>query len=166
MGGPIQRPRCVLSLTHSERSSVMLRIKRTRTRMLAALTFSIAMPLVFALAQNNQTQRANDFCSQTARALFDACKSEAADNSAKQKAICINISDPQKRRECLDGIDETRDENIATCKEQRDARLAACVSLGEDRYDPTFDPAAFDSDFRHLTNPNPYFPLTPGNKWE
>src|SRR5262249_58089429 len=42
----------------------------------------------------------------------------------------------------------------------------ACGSLGESRYDPDFDPEAFDDDFTHLTKPNPYFPLAIGSRWE
>jgi hypothetical protein len=45
-------------------------------------------------------------------------------------------------------------------------RLNACKSLGEDRYDPEINPALYDGDFAHLTNPNPYFPLGIGDRWE
>jgi hypothetical protein len=141
-------------------------ITNTRTRVFAALTFSIAMPMVFAVAQSRQAQRSTDFCSQTARALFESCKAEVTDNRFKQKAICLNISDPDKRQECLDDLEAARKDSNDQCQEQLEGRLAACRSLGEDRYDPTIDPATFDHDFNHSTNPNPYFPLTPGNKWE
>ena len=139
-------------------------IKNTTARRFALLTFSIALLMAFTMGQ--KTQRRDDFCSQTARALFEACKAEVTDNSFKKKAICINISDPQKRRECLDALEAAEDESDALCKEQRDGRLDACGSLGEARFDPTIDPARFDNDFRNLTNPNPYFPLTPGHQWE
>src|SRR5262249_26824214 len=43
--------------------------------------------------------------------------------------------------------------------------LDACRLLGEGRYDPPFDPALFD-DPRSPTNPNPYFPLAVGDRWE
>src|SRR6185369_14670108 len=52
-----------------------------------------------------------------------------------------------------------------TCEEQRALRLGACELLGEDRYDPDFSPALFD-DPKNPSNPNPYFPLTVGDKWE
>lgn len=58
-----------------------------------------------------------------------------------------------------------REEGNQLCREQRDGRLDACKSLGEGRYDPDFDPALFD-DPRNPTNPNPYFTLTIGNRWE
>jgi DNA-binding CsgD family transcriptional regulator len=34
------------------------------------------------------------------------------------------------------------------------------------RYDPPFGPDRFDADFRRLSNPNPYFPLGIGHRWE
>src|SRR5258706_8850751 len=134
-------------------------IKNTTARRSALLTLSIASLMVVTMGQKIQVQRRDDFCSQTARALFEACKAEVIDNSFKKKAICINISDPQKRRECLDELEAAEEEGNALCKEQRDGRLDACGSLGEARFDPTIDPARFDTDFRNLTNPNPYFPL-------
>jgi hypothetical protein len=58
-----------------------------------------------------------------------------------------------------------REEGNQLYREQRDGRLDACKSLGEGRYDPDFDPALFD-DPRNPTNPNSYFTLTVGNRWE
>jgi hypothetical protein len=140
------------------------------------LTLGIAVAMFFALAGNSEGQshsggqshgkgQSNNFCSQTARTLFTACGFEVKDDSFVKKAICINISDADEREECLDELEDEREEGNQLCKEQREGRLDACESLGEDRYDPDFDPALFD-DPKSPTNPNPYFPLTVGNEWE
>ena len=52
------------------------------------------------------------------------------------------------------------------CREQRDARQQLCQALGEERYDPDFEPEDFDDDFTNPTNPNPFFPLAIGNHWD
>jgi hypothetical protein len=76
------------------------------------------------------------------------------------------VSDQAERTKCLADATAARNDSRQLCGAQRTARLDVCKALGEDRYDPNFDPALFDSDFMHLTKPNPYLPLTIGNKWE
>ena len=114
----------------------------------------------------SEAQRRNDFCSQTARALFEACQAEVEDNSFKQKAICLNISDARDRDQCFDELETAMVDGNQLCREQRDERLTACQVLGEGRYDPQINPANFDDNFANLTRPNPYFPLTIGYTWE
>jgi hypothetical protein len=60
-----------------------------------------------------------------------------------------------------------RQEARALCGEQRDARLDLCGALGEDRYDPDFDPADFVDPLAigGAVGANPYFPLIPGTRW-
>ncbi|MGH9425447.1 MAG: hypothetical protein ACRD2L_03965, partial [Terriglobia bacterium] len=123
-----------------------------------------AVVMVFALTGTSQAQGGR-FCSETAKTLFDACGAEGKDDSLVKKAICINISDREQRDDCLDEVKDERKEHDTLCREQRDGRLDACKSLGEGRYDPDFSPALFD-DPKNPTNPNPYFPLTVGNRWE
>ncbi len=144
----------------------MNKVKSTTMRVLIVLTFSVNVVMAITLAQGKQIQRRADFCSQTARALFQACKAEANDGFFKKKAICLNISDPDRREVCFDEADAALEEANQTCTEQRDGRVEACNSLGQDRYDPEIDPAKFDTDFNNLTRPNTYFPLRPGNRWE
>src|SRR3972149_11052334 len=148
----------------------------TKARVSARLTLAITVAMLFALtgnsAGNSEDQfhgkddkgRNSSFCSQTASALFTACGYEVKDDSFLAKAKCINISDADERDACFDKLEEAREEGNQLCKEQRDGRLDACDSLGEDRYDPDFDPALFD-DPENPMNPNPYFPLGIGNKW-
>jgi len=122
----------------------------------AAVVMSFAIPGLV---------RAENFCSRTAGALYDACKAGAIDDGLVQKAICLNVSDPAERNQCTRDATDARDEANQLCVEQRDWRLAACKTVGEGRYDPDFAPALFD-DPRNPTNPNRYFPLQVGNRWE
>lgn len=126
-----------------------------------------------AFAQNNV--EANDvmdrggqvgFCSGTATLLFHSCGFEAQDDFFKEQAICLNVSNNAERIECYADTITAQNENQQLCSAQFTARRNVCKSLGENRYDPNFDPALFDTNFRRLTNPNPYFPLTIGNTLE
>jgi hypothetical protein len=87
------------------------------------------------------------------------------DDGAVGKAVCINITNTNSRNDCLDDLADSQDEASRLCLDQHETRLDACGVLGESRYDPDFKPARFD-DPRHPSNPNPYFPLRVGNRWE
>ena len=50
------------------------------------------------------------------------------------------------------------------CREQLSARRRLCTRLGEERYDPDFDPQAFEDNFARLAARNAYFPLSIGNR--
>jgi hypothetical protein len=106
----------------------------------------------------------HDFCADTARQLFEACKDSVADDAAVHKAVCINVADKDQRAQCIDELKAERDDARQLCIDQRGTRLDACTLLGLDRYDPDIDPALFD-DPKNPTKPNPYFPLTVGNRW-
>jgi len=105
-------------------------------------------------------------CSQTAKLLFRSCGFEAQDDFFKAQAICLNVSDQAEREECFADAAADRSEGRQLCGEQRTGRLDTCKSLGENRYDPDFDPADFDTDFTNLTQPNLHFPLGIGSRWE
>ena len=123
--------------------------------LVTAICLGVASPAVGKL----------QFCSDTARMLFAACKAGLADDTLVRKAVCMNVADPVKQASCHNQATAERDEARQLCHDQRDTRLATCAALGEDRYDPDIDPARFD-DPRSPTNPNPYFPLTVGYRWE
>jgi hypothetical protein len=106
------------------------------------------------------------FCSATASLQFEACGNEVKDDFLIEKAKCLNIPNEKKREKCLTEASAARQETNQLCREQHRARLNLCTALGEDRYNPNFNPARFDADFTNLTNPNPYLPLTIGNRWE
>ena len=105
-------------------------------------------------------------CSSTALTQWGACGHEVSDDFLTANAVCINVLDRAERLDCFREARMARTEGNQLCREQLRARRGLCRSLGEDRYDPDFDPAVFDSDFANPTNPNPYFPLGIGNRWE
>jgi hypothetical protein len=76
------------------------------------------------------------------------------------------LSGDIERVDCFREARASRAESRQFCREQREWRREACKSLGEDRYDPDFDPVSFETDFTNLQHPNAYFPLAVGNQWE
>lgn len=105
-------------------------------------------------------------CSRTAELMVQACRFEALDDLRVGQAQCLNLADAAQRQDCDMEARDAHREARASCAEQRDWRLQACALLGEDRYDPPFTPERFDDDFAQLSNPNPYFPLVPGHRWQ
>jgi hypothetical protein len=136
---------------------------RDATKACASLASGFIIAIFFMLVHSAEAKQG--FCSQTANTLFAACKAGVSDDSLVRKAVCINLADGGERDECFNELEGERQESLELCRDQHDWRLEACNSLGEDRYDPDFDPANFDTDFTNLTKPNPYFPLTIGNQW-
>jgi hypothetical protein len=122
---------------------------------------------IAALATSSGTSRAGtrDFCAETARTLYSACKASVTEDSLVHKAICLNLSDDEARDDCFAEQAEARQDDVDLCRGQKETRLDACELLGPDRYDPVLNPDRFD-DPRHPRKPNPYFPLTVGHKWE
>jgi hypothetical protein len=124
------------------------------------------MILSLAMVLPPPARAAGGRCTATAKALHKACGNETQDDWWVASARCINVDDDGERAECYaDAAAERRDAD-RTCLDMLQWRLAACGVIGEDRYDPDFDPALFDTDFAHPTHPNPYFPIRPGNRWE
>lgn len=113
-----------------------------------------------------QPALAGGTCSATAQAQSLACRHEVKGDGWEAYAICLNLVDEDERAECMEEADEESVEAREECAEQLEARLELCEALGEDAYDPDFDPADFDDDFANLTNPNPFLPIAIGNVWE
>jgi hypothetical protein len=105
-------------------------------------------------------------CSATARHLYSACGHEAAEDLETMRAKCLNVADAEQRSQCLIEAREAYVEARKTCGAALRGRRQACTLLGEARYDPPWEPALFDADFRRLSNPNPYFPLGIGWRWQ
>jgi len=106
-----------------------------------------------------------DVCSQTARSGLAACNSDTRDNFFTTWGDCLNLTDEAERSACFADARDTKEEEKGDCRDQFEARVDLCNRLGEEAYDPSFDPADFDNDFSNLTNPNPYYPLGIGHVW-
>lgn len=142
---------------------------RTRFDRSSSLTFGFAhrwharvlLPaLCFALPA--AATSAEGFCSATAAKQHAACKVDTQGDLFSSQAICTNVSDAVERRGCFRDALEAYSDDRELCGDQLDAREDLCDALGEDRYEPDFDPAHFDDDF---TSPNAYFPLRVGYRW-
>jgi len=139
---------------------------RNGTLLLPALAAgSLALPAAASESTVNDLVNQGKFCTATAEAVSRACSNATLDDYWVGVGICINESDGGDRTECFADLKDSHDEATAECAAQHQARVDLCKTLGEDRYDPELEPRDFDSDFRNLTNPNPYFPLTIGNRW-
>lgn len=119
---------------------------RAGAAVLAALT-ALGVP---AAAQSNT-------CRATANAVQRACRRAAQSDNLLALAKCDNITDPAARSACRSQAMAELADALATCGEQRDARVSACGKLGPAPYDPQIDPSNFVA-----TIDNPYFPLVPG----
>ncbi|MDP3938865.1 MAG: hypothetical protein Q8R92_12130, partial [Deltaproteobacteria bacterium] len=132
--------------------------------LIACLVFVTGMLLVpgaaVASGQNGK------FCSRTATMAFSACGSEIRDDYAIAMAICLNVSDDDDREECTSDAKEEYQEATARCRVQLDGRRDLCEAIGEDRYDPDFDPALFDTNFTNPPHLNSHYPVRIGNHWE
>jgi hypothetical protein len=133
--------------------------------LLGALMLAGAATAAQATDDDDHEPRDRGYCTATAKLIYNACGFEARDDLMLAKAKCINLSDANQRGKCLADAREALREAGASCRAQLEGRRAACAVLGEGRYDPPFTPDRFDSDFRQLSNPNPYFPLGIGNRW-
>jgi hypothetical protein len=127
---------------------------------------ALALPAAATEPSVNDLIAQGKFCTATATAVARACSNQTLDDYWLGVGICINESDGRERTECFADLKESRDDATAACAAQRKARGELCKTLGEDRYDPELEARDFDRDFRALTNPNPYFPLGIGNRWE
>ncbi len=125
----------------------------------------LALSTAMAPAEATNAPAGRNFCSATANNQFRACKNEVWDEHFEFRAVCINLRNGAERRACQEEASEEVAVGKALCVAQRKARRELCGQIGEARYDPEFDPAGFESDFRNLSNPNPYFPLTIGHEW-
>jgi hypothetical protein len=109
---------------------------------------------------------AQESCSATVALLHEACIDQAEADHGVARAICQNLRSATARQDCRDEAAKDDGKARAECLSQRDWRQASCAAIGEQRYDPTVDPKRFDTDYHHLSHPNPYFPLEIGKRWE
>jgi len=133
--------------------------------LMAVLTPGLLAGGAEARGRVNDVAADGRFCTATATALDASCRSGVEAEEELARAICLNLGERQERTECFADADDSSDAAEEECAEQLAARRAACVALGEDRYDPDFDPEDFDADFRNPGHQNPYFPIVIGYRW-
>jgi hypothetical protein len=120
----------------------------------------------FADHRNNQERS----CTKTAKFLNYSCGFAARDDYLTGIAVCLNQSDNDSQRNCLTEARTTQFEAYRECRDVFRARKDLCNAVGEEPYDPPFGEEYVDSfvnplDIGNSVTPNPYFPLTQGNKW-
>jgi len=108
------------------------------------------------------------FCTQTSDAALTACQNDARVTFYTSKGICINETDDKDRTKCNADAQQTLTDDMQSCNDEHDARLHVCSLLGEDRYDPEFEPRQFvnPDDIGHGVKPNPFFPVVVGMRWK
>lgn len=100
-------------------------------------------------------------CTSTAKAAYLSCAAEVEEEYFIGVGNCFNDDDELCSEDLMEEMAEAED----TCDEQLTARMQVCLAIGEDPYNPDMDPANFMSKAQIIANPNPWFPLVPGNEW-
>ena len=106
-------------------------------------------------------------CTRTAIAALRSCRLEKSADAWLERGKCNNITDTAKREKCeakaIVGIEEGEE----ACDAQYEGRMALCRVLGEDFYEPKFDPKRFvkPGDIGKSVQPNPFFSLVPGRTY-
>jgi hypothetical protein len=144
-----------------------------RARPAGQLAIALALGLAFATPvsargdddDSDRKENGRQVCSRIASLQLEACQHEVKDDVLGATAICINLPDKSEAKECVQEAKSEAREAAQLCREQKRARRSLCRELGEEPYDPDFDPAEFDTDFDSPMHPNPWFPLRIGSTW-
>ena len=152
-----------MATTHEER-------KRNRERTGGGISawdiaLAVVLALVFGFVATEANARGPRICSQTAGLQYVACGAEAKDDLYEGRAKCLQIGDAGERGDCIDEARGEYREARALCREQRVARRDLCAIIGEDRYEPDFDPANHVHDYTNPPVSNDYYPMTIGYTW-
>jgi hypothetical protein len=104
-------------------------------------------------------------CTATADLMLEACGYDGQDDLLVGRARCLQVGNATEREECIASNREEFADHAEECDAQHAERVAVCAQLGEARHDPDYDRDLFDPDYANPSNPNRYFPLTPGSRW-
>lgn len=104
-------------------------------------------------------------CSRTTHAQFLACGLDIQDDFFEAQAKCFNSADADEQQECFAEAEAERVEAMEECDDMEEAHENLCAVFGEDPYDPDLGDITFVDLDDIAANPNPYFPLVPGNVW-
>jgi hypothetical protein len=100
-------------------------------------------------------------CGRTTKQLLQACQHEVSDDYRVGVAVCLNLSNATKAKDCLAENRATRAEAVQGCEDSREVRDESCEKLGPKPYDPLINPADFVARID-----NPHAPFKPGAWWE
>ena len=133
----------------------------------AFLFVVILGPGLLNLDSSQALAKSKGGCKQVAKSAKRACNAEVLDDYWIANGICKNIPDSDERSECIKEAKAERNDAKEECVDQFDARKDLCEALGEDYYNPVIEPTEFvlPENIGGSADPNPYFPLVPGNKW-
>ena len=131
---------------------------RTTSTGRRALACALSAGLIASIGSATLAKRGT--CTLTAEFQRRAASFELKEDLKERMAVCLNLTDPDERRECVEEAFDEYAENRALAQEQYHARRDLCELLGEDPYDPEIDPAGFADEID-----NPYFPLPVGARW-
>lgn len=130
------------------------------------LNFQLDEQSIVEVAENQPESIEGDgACSMTTDAQTNACEAGVKDDYFIAMANCFNYANDEVKEECMEDALAEREEGFEECDDIEEAREELCEIFGEDPYDPQLDPATFLSVADIANNPNPYFPLVPGNEW-
>lgn len=109
---------------------------------------------------------AQDACFKTSTLMRASCNLEIQEDFQEMLANCVNLSDEEESKECTTEARLERLDAFGECRDVRDARDEVCLALDDaGPYDPDIDPDDFVSPEEAAADPNPWWPLVPGNTW-
>jgi len=128
------------------------------------LIVSLATVMALVSPVAGRAEAGSMTCTATAAAAYSACLFDVMDEYMIGTAKCRNTADADEREECVRENRLMPREGRQECAEQRSARLDLCDDVGQEPYDPSFDPSQFvnPADIGGAVAPNPYFPLIAG----
>ncbi len=130
---------------------------------------TVAMALIAApLGAASSGGRGPRYCAQTADLVQKSCQAKSEEDFFIAMAKCLNVADAATRRQCEADAKAEKKDRRDSCREQLGARRDVCSLVGENRYDPVFDPAIFvdPTMIGNGVTPNSYFPIKPGTVWK
>lgn len=131
--------------------------------LLACATAALWTVSTTAFAGHNGSN--SNACSKTSQLMRSACFAEGRDDLLVSQAKCYNESERSEKRECLGEAQDEYNEFREGCHDQFDAREEVCDAIGQEPYDPSFEPEDFEESLDSLTTPNLYFPMAVGYTW-
>jgi hypothetical protein len=104
-------------------------------------------------------------CTATSNAAFLSCAAEVEEENFIARGNCFQESNSLSTVTCESLASSEMEEAEEECDDQWEARLMLCAVVGEDPYDPLMTVSNFMTPEEVALDPNPWFPLVPGNEW-